>query len=388
MPPTPANPKLPYGKNLAQQLQNAWLRRGCVAYLLWPCAQIYGLLLAIRRTLYAWGVCPSHALPVPVVVVGNLVAGGGGKTPLVMALVEHLQARGFKPGVLSRGYGRAAQHTVEVQTGMQASVCGDEPLLIHQTSGVPVFVAAQRLQAGRALLAAHPDVNMVVCDDGLQHHALQRNINIAVFDERGLGNGWLLPAGPLRAPWPRPALAPNNALAASPPSSNPCQPGQIDLVLHTGLRAAFAGFTSSRKLAPQARAAGGHCVALSSLQNQPLVALAGIANPAAFFSMLQAHGLHLSQTIALPDHYDFCSGPSFLKKGTTLICTEKDAVKLFARHPNAGLELLSVALEFAPEAAFLNALDQLLAQRTPLNPPSAPTPSTPLTATHHGQKTT
>jgi tetraacyldisaccharide 4'-kinase len=333
-----------------QLLQQAWLRRGVLARLLWPVAQLHGLLVALRRNFYRTGIFKSEAVKVPVVVVGNVVAGGAGKTPAVMAIVQHLQARGLRVGVVSRGYGRASTHCLEVLPGTPVSESGDEPALVLRATGAPVFVATRRLDAVRALLAAHPAVQLIVCDDGLQHYALQRDIEIAVFDERGVGNGWLLPAGPLREPWP--ARLQHGVRAG----------GGIDLVLHTGGHAAFEGFGSTRRLAAHALRADGSRVALRSLGGQRLLALAGIAKPEAFFGMLRAAGLRLAETRALPDHCDFAGYPRPQDQGKTLICTEKDAVKLFARQ--AGV--LAVPLEFSPEPAFFSALDALL---TPLLSP-------------------
>ena len=331
---------------MAQWLQQAWLRRGALACLLWPAAQIYALLTALRRFLYRTGLLRSTRVRVPVLVVGNVVAGGAGKTPTVIALMLHLQAKGISAGVISRGYGRTGQTCLQVLHDTPIELSGDEPALIRRATGAPVFVAARRADAARALLAAHPAVQVIVSDDGLQHYALHRDIEVAVFDERGAGNGWLLPAGPLREPWPQRLQRSGRAGGRG-----------IDLVLHTGEHAVFEGFTSTRRLADNARRADGRCVELASLAGQRLLALAGIAKPEAFFAMLRARGLALAETRALPDHYNFDSYPRNSDKGYTLICTEKDAVKLFLRHPAA----LAVPLEFSPEPAFFSALDELLA---------------------------
>jgi tetraacyldisaccharide 4'-kinase len=193
------------------------------------------------------------------------------------------------------------------------------------------------------MLATYPDIAVAICDDGLQHYALQRDIEIAVFDDRGVGNGWLLPAGPLREPWPARARQ------------------GIDLVLHTGEKPAFEGFTSSRQLADHAVAADGSQLALAALQGRPLVALAGIANPEVFFAMLRARGLTLEKTVSLPDHHDFKDGELTAYAGRTVLCTEKDAVKLFCLPDVAQVRLLAVPLAFSPEPAFFAALDALLA---------------------------
>ena len=329
-------------------LQQAWLKREWMARLLWPVAQLHRILVQLRQTLYRRGFLSTERFSIPVIVVGNVVAGGAGKTPLVMALVRHLQSRGLQVGVVSRGYGRSGDKSLEVRPETPVYESGDEPVLIVRSTGAPVFVAHRRADALRALLAAYPATALVVCDDGLQHYALQRDIEIAVFDDRGVGNGWLLPAGPLREPWPE----------------RRCQ--GVDLVLHTGQKPAFAGFTSSRRLAAHALAADGSVVALSALRGQPLVAMAGIANPQAFFAMLRAQDLTLEKTLSLPDHHDFRNEDWSVFEGRTVLCTEKDAVKLFAR-PRLpalqGVRLLAVPLIFLPETAFFTALDRLL---TPL----------------------
>lgn len=317
---------------MAQALQRAWLRRGALARLLWPLSLVFGALAGLRRGAYRMRLLKSERMAVPVVVVGNVVAGGSGKTPVVMALIEHLRARGLAPGVVSRGYGRSLSDCREVHADSRASEVGDEPLLVAQRCGIPVFVAASRVQAARALLAAHPATQVIVSDDGLQHYRLQRDVEICVFDERGAGNGWLLPAGPLREPWPR----------------------SVDLVLRTGVPAGIAGFEARRRLAPMARRGDGTRIELASLKGRPLKALAGIAKPEAFFAMLRAEGLQLAQTVALPDHHDFNEAVS--EDGCDLICTEKDAVKLWRLRPQAW----AVPLRLEVEPEFWAVLDRLL----------------------------
>lgn len=348
--------------SLASTLTEAWGQRGGLARALWPLSALHGMLVAVRRTLYRRGLLKSTQLPVPVVVVGNVIAGGAGKTPLVMALVRHLQNKGHRPGVVSRGYGRQGVDCLEVLPTLTAMQAGDEPLLIRQLTGAPVFVAPRRVEAAQALLRTHPDTDVIVCDDGLQHYALQRDLNIAVFDERGVGNGWLLPAGPLREPWPQRWARGNvSAQPAGPSSVRP-----VDLVLHTGASRAFEGFGASRSLADEAIAAGGSRVSLNSLQGEQLIALAGIAKPQAFFDMLQARGLQLERTYALPDHVGpdelaaLALFPANAAPALRVLCTQKDAVKLFAMYPDAGRQLLAVALSFVPEPGFMKAFEENL----------------------------
>jgi tetraacyldisaccharide 4'-kinase len=334
-------------------LTDNWQRRGPLAWGLWPLSLLMHVLVRLRLGLYLSGFLRRQAVPVPVIVVGNVVAGGAGKTPVVMALVEHLQAHGLQPGVISRGYGRSTRDCRAVRDDSPVGEVGDEPALIRRRTGAPVFVARQRVEAARALLQAYPQTDVLVSDDGLQHLALARDIEICVFDDRGVGNGLLLPAGPLREPWPR----------------------YVDLVLHTGSRPAFTGYTARRALAAQAVRSDGGRVDLATLSSngRPLLAVAGTARPQAFFEMLQALGLPLSLTIALPDHDDYAHWQRPQDRDYTLLCTEKDALKLWRRHPDA----LAVPLEFTPEPAFFAALDRLLddAMRTRLSSPHGhPTP--------------
>lgn len=319
-------------------LRRVWLTRGVIAWLLRPVSLLYGLLVEIRCKLYQVGVLRTKHLPVPVVVVGNVLAGGTGKTPVVMALVAHLQALGWQVGVISRGYGRVTPGCREVTPTSDAREVGDEPALIRRRSQVPVFVAKSRAEAAQALLNTYPRTNILVSDDGLQHLSLARDIEIGVFDDRGVGNGWLLPAGPLREPWPR----------------------VFDLTLHTGARPAFAGFQGQRRLADYALCSDGSRLPLAGFIGQPIVALAAIAKPEAFFAMLRAQGLTLARVVALPDHHDFRAGERFGDEGGILFCTEKDAVKLWPFEPTA----LAVPLEFTAPPGFWQALDESLSEFT------------------------
>ena len=310
--------------------------------MLWPVSVVYALAARLHRYLYRSGFFKPESVGVPVLVVGNVVAGGAGKTPLVIALVQHLQQQGLRVGVVSRGYGRLDKNCQEVLENTAISESGDEPALILRATAAPVFVAIKRTHAARALLQKYPDTQLLVCDDGLQHHGLARDVEVVVFDDRGAGNGWLLPAGPLREPWPRRLKA------------------KAELVLHTGNTPAFEGYTASRQLSAYGLTADGTQVLLSSLKGQPLTALAAIANPQAFFAMLSACGLTLSQTICLPDHHDFSNYQSPVPEGSYLLCTEKDAVKLFRLTTMALVRVLAVPLQFQPEPAFMAAVDSLL----------------------------
>lgn len=331
-------------------LLRAWSTRGPYAALLWPLSQLYRGLAGLRRQLYRWGILKIQRVDALVLTVGNVIVGGGGKTPTVVAIVQHLQGQNRRVGVVSRGYGRASHECLEVQSDSPASQAGDEPLLIQQATQAPVFVADSRVVAAKALLVRHPDIEIIVCDDGLQHYALYRDIEICVFDDRGCGNHFLLPAGPLREPWPRHAV---------PPAG---QGNDRLLVLHTGQHPRFPGYRAQRSLAHVAKRVDGSLVDLRTLtgpDTPPLLALAGIAQPESFFSMLRAMGLPLRKTLALPDHYDFDSYNHNNYAGYQLICTEKDAHKLWPIAPTA----VSVALQLYIEPAFFSALDQCITAR-------------------------
>ncbi|MFN4118078.1 tetraacyldisaccharide 4'-kinase [Acidovorax sp.] len=341
--PKPSSPSLSSEASASAQrgLPGVWQTRGAAAWALWPVSLLYRALVAGRRAMYRAGWLRSEHAGRPVVVVGNVIAGGAGKTPVVMAVVRHLQARGLRVGVVSRGYGRSTTDCRAVTPDSPVSEVGDEPALIARSfatgpAAVPVFVAPRRIAAARALLAAHPETDLIVCDDGLQHLALQRDVEICVFNNEGVGNAWLLPAGPLREPWPRP----------------------VDFVLHAGAtapahEAGGLAFGLQRSLAPWAVQADGTRVLLASLHGQPLHAVAAVARPGDFFAMLRDQGLDLAHAEPLPDHYDFDSWKRLSDKRTRLICTEKDAVKLWVRHPDA----LAVPLQVQLPAAFFAALD-------------------------------
>ncbi len=312
-------------------LQRAWLRRGALAWALTPLSLVFGALAALRRAGFQHRLFRRERAAVPVVVVGNVMAGGAGKTPVVMAVVEHLRSRGLSVGVVSRGYGRRRSDCREARADSSASDVGDEPLLIARKCAVPVFVAPRRAQAARALLADYPATQLIVCDDGLQHYGLHRDIEICVFDERGVGNGWLLPAGPLREAWPR----------------------NVDLVLRPGDLEGIDGFPVHRRLATLASRLDGTRIELSQLVNRPLTAVAGIAKPESFFAMLRSMGLSLAREIPLPDHHEFIADPAV---GCELVCTEKDAVKLWRLRPDAW----AVPLTLEIDAGFWSCLDTLI----------------------------
>ncbi len=289
-------------------LLNAWQRRGVIACLLWPLSFIFNLLLVTRLACYALGIFRITILPVPVIVVGNIFVGGTGKTPLVIWILQLLQEQGWKPGVISRGYGAKNQHVQAVEKNSQAKEVGDEPLLIAKRTGVPVFIGRDRVAAGLALVKEHPDVNILISDDGLQHYALGRNIEIQLSDSRGNGNGWLLPAGPLREPATR----------------------QSDFyVVNTSEE--IAGDAYAMQLVPVDAERLSDRSQRKSLRDfsfvQSVAAVAGIGHPERFFSTLRSHGITLTATLALPDHFDYGTNPFADIEASVILITEKDAVK-------------------------------------------------------------
>ena len=233
-------------------LLRAWQGRSAWIWPLLPVSWLYGLILHLRRALFALGWRKVERPTVCVVVVGNVVAGGAGKTPTVLSVVEHLCAQGQAVGIISKGYGRSETTTQEVLLGAPVQSVGDEALLLAQRSGVPVFVGPGRQSSLLALLRAHPKTRIVVCDDGLQDYSLYRDVEICMLHEDGLGNGLLLPAGPLREPWPRQALqcAGVNDAHLLIVSSGPATTGQ---------------FAARRDLGPIVSRADGSTCTLSSL---------------------------------------------------------------------------------------------------------------------------
>ncbi len=348
-------------------MRRIWRSRRWPAWALLPLSALYALLSGAQRWLYRLGIKRSTHAGLPTIVIGNVIAGGAGKTPVTLATVRHLQAQGWQPGIVSRGYGRSSQACQLVTAQSLPQEVGDEPLLLFQACGAPVAVAPQRAQAAQALLSAHPEVNVLLCDDGLQHLALARDIEICVFNDEGIGNGWLLPAGPLREPWPRP----------------------IDIALHTAAPppalAHLPHFQVRRTLATQAYTAAAQALDLASLASRPIYALAAIARPEEFFTMLRQHGVHLKACLALPDHhpihnYDFSAHldwpPPDAEQQTeghehpVILCTEKDAAKLRMVYPQA----LAVPLRIEIDPAYFACLDAKLApwgtlRTSPTSPP-------------------
>jgi tetraacyldisaccharide 4'-kinase len=305
---------------IAQGLPRWWYRRPLALALLplLPFSWLFLLLGSLRRLLYRCGALRSHRLPVPVIVVGNLTVGGSGKTPLVLWLVEHLRAQGWRPGVISRGYGGTAEGVRSVLPTSASAEVGDEPLLLARRSRVPVFVGRDRVAAGQALLAEHPQCDVIVSDDGLQHYRLQRSVELVVFDGRGAGNGLVLPAGPLREPLRRlgavMAVVWNGAPEATAAQAARALP-QFDMLLAGERFVALAD--------PQQT-----CVA-ATLRGQRLYAIAGIGDPGRFFRQLEALGLAF-EAHPFSDHHCYSAADLAFAQDGVLLMTEKDAVKCAA----------------------------------------------------------
>jgi tetraacyldisaccharide 4'-kinase len=298
-------------------LSEAWQRRGLLAWLLSPLAALHYLVYRTRRLLYALGALRTTRLDVPVIVVGNVYVGGTGKTPLTIELARALAVRGYRPGIVSRGYGASASQPRLVSRDDSARRVGDEPLLMARAAGVPVAVGRRRPAAGRLLRAAHPECDVILADDGLQHWALARDVEIAVLNERGLGNGWLLPAGPLREPGGR--LTQVDALVCN--GDVPPVPVEVPCyAMHGSITVALPLFGDAAALPLAALAQQ------QRQQNMRLLAAAGIGGPDRFFAMLRAAGLVIEE-MPLADHYPFDNNPFAAVAADLILITEKDAVK-------------------------------------------------------------
>jgi len=321
-----------------------------MACALWPLSMLARAWLAMRP--------PDKVatLPVPVVVVGNLIAGGAGKTPAVLALLRLLQRQGYQPGVVSRGFGRSASGEQAVLADTPAAQAGDEALLLRLRAGVPVWVGRDRVAAARGLLKAHPQVDILVSDDGLQHRPLPRDVAVVVFDERGIGNGWLLPAGPLREAW-HPVPPPRSVVLYNAPRPSTAWPGHL----------AQRGLAGAVSLAGWWAGEAASTDALHALRGRPLLAAAGLAQPGRFFAMLREAGLSFTE-LPLPDHFAFTALP-WPTDTPDVLLTEKDAVKLPPGSTGATRAWV-LPLDFATPPAFDAALLAWL-------PPAAPVEGNP-----------
>lgn len=313
------------------------MRRGVPALLLLPVSALFGAFSSLRRLAYRCGWLNRIRVGVPVVVVGNITAGGSGKTPLTIWLVSWLRARGYRPGVVSRGYGGTASGCVDVQPGSFPGEVGDEPLLIRIKTDAPVVVGRDRVAAARTLLARHPGVDVIVSDDGLQHYRLERDLELSVVDATsGLGNRWLLPAGPLREPASR--LRQVDAViqvVRGAASVRDDLPG-------TSWRADYSVGRAYRLVDPA------HVVPLHDLPPREWLAVTGIGRPQGFFDMLQQHGMRFTPR-PFADHHAF--QPADIPPGSAVLMTEKDAVKCI---DFAETDWWAVTLDVTPESGFID----------------------------------
>ena len=303
-----------------------WQRNGPWQILLRPVSWLFLLLVMLRRAAYRLGWLKVSNVGVPVIMVGNINVGGTGKTPLVLALVEALTRHGKHCGIVTRGYQPGANvPTAEVvqvvPTGGGAGSPSDEATLLARRSGVPVYTAANRVQAARTLLRNHGQVDVIISDDGLQHYALQRDIEICVIDSaRGLGNGALLPAGPLREPASRldevDAIIVNLAANVTDVKNYAATTPAFEMTLANEI---FINLKSGRSI--------GVTEAIALFQGLRIHALAGIGNPQRFFAHLVRLGLAPNRTQPFPDHHDYQSSDMPGIDAGIILMTEKDAVK-------------------------------------------------------------
>ena len=300
-------------------VQRIWQTRHPIACLLWPLSLFFGSIIKIRRKAYQYGYLKSWPSPVPLIIIVNLSVGGTGKTPIVIALARALQFAGYVPGILTRGYGGHLDQPQHVKPNEAATVVGDEPLLLAQTLAslnIPVWAYSSRVQSAQALLKKHPQVNVLISDDGLQHYALarvcQRDIEIVALDTRLLGNRWLLPAGPLREPLNR--RRDITLWTGSLPKKTGPQDFFIPFALQTHAWQLCA--SGQRQLLSK------FCAAPAS----SILASAGIGYPEKFFAALRQKDIQF-MPMPLPDHFDFSYNPFQDISAEYILITEKDAVK-------------------------------------------------------------
>lgn len=348
------------GLGLTARIEAAWTTGGPLAQALRPLGALHAALVALRHRLYRAGWQAGERLDVPVIVIGNRVVGGAGKTPTTLAMVQALREAGWHPGIVSRGHGgsASAEDAAPQPVGPDSNAVevGDEPLLLQRRSGVPLWIGRERAAAGRALRQAHPEVDVIVCDDGLQHLRLARDFEVVVFDERGAGNGRLLPAGPLREPIDAPSHARRSWVLYNAARPSTALPGHCATRRLTGLL----------PLADWWRGAAPDPAALDGLRGRPVIASAGLGQPQRFFDALRDLGLTVTPW-PLPDHFDYASlpWPDDATGPRDVIVTEKDAVKLRPERlatERPGLRLWVAPLAFELPRPLIDALLQALAE--------------------------
>jgi tetraacyldisaccharide 4'-kinase len=327
-------------------LNRIWYDRAPPPWWLLPLSLTYGAVAGLRRYLYVKRLRKSIQVSLPVVVVGNLSVGGTGKTPLVCWLVARLTDLGFKPGVVTRGYGGSFGSVRLIDSFDDPRVVGDESILLARRTGAPVAIGRDRPAASQLLVNAGCDV--VVSDDGLQHYALARDCEIVVIDgDRRFGNGWLLPAGPLR--------------------ETPARLAAADAIVVNGGRALLDGALSMRLEAKGALSlVGGAAKALNEFAGRSVHAIAGIGNPERFFNMLRAHGIEVVGH-ALPDHAHLQAADIFFADQRPVLMTEKDAVKCQRiAGPHHWYVPVTASFDGGESSILLDIVTQAIAKRTAL----------------------
>ncbi len=327
-------------KTLARWATDIWYKDPFIGVWLMPLGFLFSDAVRFRKFLYRHGVLKTHTLPVPVIVVGNITVGGTGKTPLIIWLAGFLKASGFKPGIISRGYGGQAESWPQrVTADSDAKHVGDEALLIAKQTGCPMAVGPLRVDAANLLLR-QADCTVILSDDGLQHYALNRDIEIAVIDgERRFGNGYCLPAGPLREPIERLQ--------------------SVDFVIVNGEKSEENEFSMQLVGDTLVNLITGEQKSLQEFNGVDCHALAGIGNPERFFKLLEAAGL-MCITHGFPDHYPFQRGDIEFSDNKPVLMTEKDAVKCRAF---AGKQHWYLPVKAVPESVFSDQLLNLLKRK-------------------------
>ncbi|MCX7627496.1 MAG: tetraacyldisaccharide 4'-kinase [Methylophilaceae bacterium] len=311
------------GASFIEWLQRQWQTVTPWQIVLWPCSWLFALLVALRRAAYQWGFLKSLGLPIPVIVVGNLTVGGTGKTPLVLWLVHFLRRQGFRPAIISRGYGGRVHRPHAVSAQSDPALVGDEPVLLAQRASCPVWVGTDRVEVARALLSARPDCDVLISDDGLQHYRMRRDVEIVVVDgQRGFGNKRMLPAGPLREPMSR-----LESVDAVVMHGGSVKSGQYAMRLVGNV---FVNLRDRQRTAEASMFKGRH-----------LHAVAGIGFPARFFDQLRQLGLSIVAH-PFPDHHVYRPHELQFEDADAILMTEKDGVKCIA---------------FAPENAWMLVVD-------------------------------
>ncbi|TAN71489.1 MAG: tetraacyldisaccharide 4'-kinase [Methylobacter sp.] len=327
-------------KTLSRWLLDIWYKDPFIGVFLMPLGFLFSDFVKFRKFLYRIGLLKQHTLPVPVIVIGNITVGGTGKTPLLIWLAKLLKSEGFKPGIISRGYkGQAEAWPQWVDADSTAEQVGDEAVLIAKQTGCPMAVSPLRADAAKLVLEKS-DCNVILSDDGLQHYALNRDIEIAVIDgERRFGNSYCLPAGPLREPIERLQ--------------------SVDFIVVNGEKSEDNEFSMQLSGNIAINMLSGEEKPLQELTASNCHALAGIGNPERFFKLLESVGLSC-KTHSFPDHYKFQSSDISFPNADLVLMTEKDAVKCITF---AGNQHWYVPVTAVPETGFADKLLDLLSKK-------------------------